>query len=156
MELLSKNFQQTLIVNTPLNEEQSEVFGETEYLLDWLPSETLANGSPWMTSNADAVVKSKIADNAWGQEEMICVYSDPDEELPLAQLRRCAGAFVKPSILRAQLTETVAEVANDLMLEIEAVLVEDEDPASWLILASEDLEPLLASAGLKKTKSTQD
>ena len=148
---LMQQFQSVFVVNVPqlnLEPEQREQLGQHDFLLEWLPEETRAAGSPWLITSDGSGAPKNLIETAWGIDGFIGVFSEPDEALPIAQLQRCAGAFVRPSVLRPQLEDTPTEIADDLMLEVEVILVEDESPDSWLLYSKRDLEPMFEALGL--------
>jgi hypothetical protein len=157
MQQLAKAYQQLLIVNMPLIDPEGKlVLDEPEYLFDWLPEETRKSQSPWIISDPDLAARWNLVRRAWGKDALIGIFCEPGEPLPMPQVRRCAGSFVRPSLFRPQISETAPAVARDLLLGIEVVLVEDDPGESWLLFSTEDLQPLLDGAGLKlaEPKST--
>ncbi len=150
-KMLNNTYRTTLILNpAKLPPPPSPRLSSAEYLLDWLPEEIRRGNSPVLLCEDQQLGDLSVVHHAWGQDTLVAVYSDKDETLPLPQVRRCAGVFARPSVLRPQLSETVAEQAHDFLLEIEAVLVEDESSEAWLLYSAGDLEPLLQQIGLRK------
>jgi hypothetical protein len=138
-----------------LSPEWSNALQGNEYLFDWLPEDTRGDVSPRILTATEQEAHPDVVDEAWGKDALICICAAPDTPDPMEQLRRCAGAYARPSLLRPQLSETVAEVAQNLMLGIEVVLVESETPATWLLYSLRDLEPFLDQLGLVKTESQE-
>ncbi len=131
-----------------LSPEWSNLLEGAEYLFDWLPEDLRAEGSPRILSPAHREAHPEVVDEAWGRDTLVCVCAEPDASDPVQQLRRCAGAYARPSLLRPQLSETVAEVTENLMRGIMVVLVEGEVASDWLLYSSRDLKPFLDQLGL--------
>lgn len=96
----------------------------------------------------DVPTMEDIVRDHWGKDALVTVFWETDDEPPLAQVRRCAGAFVAPALLRPQFTAAAPVSANDLMLGIDRVLVEDESPDTWMLLSLKPLESELQNIGL--------
>jgi hypothetical protein len=150
-KLLHKNYRTTLILDpAKLPPPPSPQLSSDEYLLDWLPENVRRANSPILLCEEQQLGDLSVVHRAWGKDTLVAVYSEKEEALPLPQLRRCAGVFARPSILRPLLSETAAEPAHDFLLEIEAVLVEDESPDAWVLYSTCDLEPMLQQFDLRK------
>lgn len=117
-----------------------------EPLFDWMPEGVREKVSPLVFPSMEEALP--LIGAAWGNDALVGIYVDKDEEPPLEHLHRYSGAFVRPSVLRPQLTQTAAEAAQTFMGDMTAVLVEDEDAQRWLLFSLSDLGPLLQQVGL--------
>jgi hypothetical protein len=132
--------------------EWSNALEGDDYLFDWLPEDIRADASPRILTMTERETHPGVIDEAWGKDALVCVCAEPGTPDMIQQLRRCAGAYARPSLLRPQLSETITEAAQNLMLGIEVVLVEGEAATIWLLYSSRDLEPFLYQLGLVKTE----
>ncbi len=152
-KILHSTYRTTLILDpAKLPPRLANQLNGVEYLLDWLPEEIRRENSPLLLFEDHQLGDLSIVHHAWGKDTLVAVYSAPDEAPPLPQLRRCAGVFARPSILRGLLGETAAEPARDFLRNIAAVLVEDASSEMWLLYAACDLEPLLQQIGLRQAR----
>jgi hypothetical protein len=69
----------------------------------------------------------------------------------MAELRRLAGAFMRPSILTPQITRGSEPFVRLLMTGITAIWSESESPDDWVIYSLEPLHELLTGLGLIAT-----
>ena len=152
-KMLHKTYRTTLILDpAKLPPPPSPQLSSDEHLLDWLPEDVRRANSPILLFEDQQLGDLGVVHRAWGKDTLVAVFSEKEEALPLQQLRRCAGVFARPSILRPLLGETAAEPADDFLLDVEAVLVEDESSEAWLLYSTCDLEPLLQQFGLRKAE----
>lgn len=149
-KMLGKTYQTTLILSLHKLDRPPRSLVSPEYLFNWLPDELREENSPILLSDQEQFGDFGIVLEAWGKDTLIAVFSEKDHPLPIDQLRRCAGVYTRPSFLRAQLGDTVAELANDFLLEVEAVLVETESTQDWALYSLTNLEPMLIELGIQK------
>lgn len=154
-QLLTKHFQPLLILHpNKVTDALRGQLDDVEYLFDWLPESARHQASPYLITSAELMARVALFDEAWGKDALIAVYSEPEAELPRESLRRAAGAFASPNVLRPQLTLADADFVRGVVAGIDVILVESESPESWLLYATEDLAPLLAANGLVRSEPT--
>lgn len=125
-----------------------------ERLFGWY-DEDLAPGASPIIFRADTKTVGQLLEVRWGKDALVTVFWGREDDAPVEQIQRCAGAYANPSLIRPQLTASAAEIVNDLMIGIELILVEDESPETWVILSREDLTPELEKIGLKSSSEPQ-
>ena len=98
--------------------------------------------TPVIASLEPAQTQSLFQDH-WGEDAIVTVLWEKADSPPLKQVRRCAGTYASPSLMRPQLAKTSAPVVQDLMLGIACVLVEGESADSWSLFSLESFsDPL--------------
>lgn len=151
---LQKAFALYLVLDlNKLKEPLPESSEDPVWLLAAIPEQMRAKHSPVIiAANAETDIAG-LVQQCWGCDGLTAVYSAEEPELVQEQLQRFAGGFIRPSILKPQLTETVAETAEALLSGIEAAIVEDESPGGWMLLVRDELIDKLAKLGFSFEES---
>lgn len=131
---VDERFQQSSELNQPLH--------------DWLPEEVQTENPHVLWTTPEQIGDFSIIGDAWGKDAVVTIYYPPSDPIPLEQIRRCAGIYCRPSIVRPLLSDTTEDQVSDFMKGIDAVLIEDDDPESWLLYSQHDLREVLIAAGL--------
>ncbi len=146
---LSRHFRTLLVVDprklTPATQQR---LPESEFLLDGLPAETQAAVSPRLLSGLDPDLQRCVVEELWGQDALIGICSPPQAEQPVTDLRRVAGAFMRPSVLVPQITLGSDRFVQLLMTGIAAIWTESATPDAWTIYSLDPLHELLSGFGL--------
>ena len=124
---------------------------QSEFLLDGIPAEVQATVSPRLLPGLDDDLQRRVVEELWGQDALIGVCGPAETELPITEMRRLAGAFMRPSILTPQITRGSEPFVRLLMTGITAIWSESESPDAWVIYSLDPLHELLTGIGLTAT-----
>lgn len=118
------------------------------YLFGWLPEETRHLASPVCLNSDDPLPRKPLIGQHWGKDALVLVYSEKDEPVPREHIGLNAGTLLRPSLVRPQLGMTKPTVTENVMIELEAVLVEGEEAGTWEIFSRQDISATLEAIGL--------
>ena len=124
---------------------------QSEFLLDGIPAEVQATVSPRLLPGLDDDLQRRVVEELWGQDALIGVCGPAETELPITEMRRMAGALMRPSILTPQITRGSEPFVRLLMTGITAIWSESESPDAWVIYSLDPLHELLTGIGLTAT-----
>jgi hypothetical protein len=130
-----------------------------DYLLDWFEAPSIPLVSPLVLSPSEFPAWPEIVAQAWGQDALVCIYTDLPKPKLLEQLRASCKPKVPqngtalgiwlPRVLVPLLTSSSADSASQLLGGIHAVLVEGTAaPDSWQYIGREQVVGDLESLGL--------
>lgn len=134
------------------------------YLFDWFEPSVAALASPVILGQEDLLNWSNLIDEGWGNDAVVCLFSEEDKETVVAHLRQAvrknpAGApeegilgLCWPSVLGPLLTHCSTQYVAQLLHGVVAVLVEFADlPETWQIFGSSEIGRHLEELGLKRS-----
>ncbi|MEO1615993.1 MAG: FHA domain-containing protein [Planctomycetota bacterium] len=121
---------------------------EGRRLFQWLDEESTPETAP-RVYQLDAKTLKSVVEQSWGKDAMVMAFWESEDEDPLPQLCRCAGAFARPSLIRANLAKCPPGPAKDMMLGLQAVLVESEDGERWSVYTVDDYSEVFGQMGVK-------
>jgi hypothetical protein len=128
-------------------------------LFDFLPAESRAAVSPVLVEADRAPDWPELAEAAWGQDALICLFTKVPHESLLETLRQACrpkrGGGVEgicwPTILGALLVASDAEHLPEFLAETQALLIESPDgPESMLLVSHKELNAYLKRFGLEE------
>ncbi|MEM6471997.1 MAG: FHA domain-containing protein [Planctomycetota bacterium] len=133
---------------------------EGERLYQWLSEEDTPSFAPRLyrlePSNGDSATLGKLLNAGWGKDALVMVFWESEDEFPLSQLSRCAGAFTRPSLLASNLNACPTKAASDLMIGIRAVLIETAEGECWSLFSMHDDRESLKKLNIEVKSSTED
>lgn len=130
-----------------------EDFSDPDYLLQWLPAETLCEHSPVLLSPDDRDrIQAGLAEVTGNDAAMLIFSQAPTSDLQqhlrsLATFNPATGkqsrteslfAYWWPSLLYQILANSQQDVVEEIMTGIDAVLIESSDEGGWCIFATEE------------------
>jgi len=130
-----------------------EDFSDPDYLLEWLPAETVCEHSPVLLSPVDRDrIQAGLAEVTGNDAAMLIFSQAPTSDLQqhlrsLATFNPATGkqsrteslfAYWWPSLLYQILANSQQDVVVEIMTEIDGVLIESPDEGGWCIFATEE------------------
>ncbi len=167
--LLGRSYLVYLIVDfrkleTPLRDE----LPQPDYLFDWLDPETAAMVSPVIVSQADLLTWPELVAAGWGNDAVMCLFSNQEKPALLAHLRDVVRIRPKrpdqggsilgycwPSVMSMLLAHNTPGFVSHLLAGIEAVLVEFPDlPDTWQLFGQRQIAESLNRVGFVQQAAT--
>ena len=122
------------------------------FLFNWMDDDVLPHCSPTIFSPEDPVDPFEIIDEFWGKDAMLCLFSKMDKNRMAthlrAALRRDDGkstsvpngilGYCWPEAGRAVLASAPTKMLTPLTKDVEAFLVEGEEPEQWQVYCDAD------------------
>jgi len=137
-------------------------------LFEWLDASTAAALSPLVISPGDFADWPTLIEQGWGNDAVVCLFSQQEKPDLLAQLRanlriQPAGdsgggivGYCWPSVMAPLLAHYTPEFVQRLLNDIDAVLVEFPDlPLTWQVFGREQVVDLLDELGLVRSPSEE-
>jgi len=133
-----------------------------DYLFDWLSPEAAALVSPIVLSHKETAAWPILVEKGWGEDAVVCLFSNQEKPVLLEHLRRSARAkhhrdddsggmlgYCWPSVMALLLSHNTASFVEQLLSGIDAVLVELPDlPETWQLYGDHRVPKLLDRVGL--------
>lgn len=146
--------------------EKNELPSSAQYLFDWIAPSVVDRLSPSVWWVDDHQLRDYLIEKAWGRDGLLCLFSHREPSLILQRLRDVArgrdGRIVIPDESRiwgachprkllSQFTTASYQYAHHLFDVVDAMLLESKTPTRWHLLAGDDLDRELVSAGFRLT-----
>jgi hypothetical protein len=136
---------------------------EPDYLFDWFPAHVAATVSPVVICQSDTQAWANLLREGWGEDAVVCLFSDQEKPALLEHLRRsiCASrhgnapaglvGLCWPSVMALYLSHNRPASVGAILSGIEAVLTEFPDlPVTWQLFGENRIVSLLQNVGLER------
>lgn len=143
-------------VSLPLPEQLKQI----DFLFNWMDDDVLPHCSPVLLGPADPVDPYEVIDELWGQDAVLCLYSQLEKPELLVRLRaairrddglstavpRGILGYCWPEAARAVLESAPEKLTAPLMNCLTALLVESEDLQRWRVFFADEAEQNVLAA----------
>jgi hypothetical protein len=144
--------------------EKNELPEAAQYLFDWIAPSVVDRLSPVIWWADDPQLRDYLIEKAWGRDGLVCIFTQREPSLVLQRLRDVArgrdGRIVipdesriwgacQPRKLVPMFTTASQPYAHHLFDVIDAMLLEAKAPTRWHLLAGDDFDRELVSAGFR-------
>jgi hypothetical protein len=106
-------------------------------LLAELPDVVRAHHALWLVPYPPALASRELLASLWGRDGLTVVFSRLALDELAAHLRHAAPSFLSAALLRRQLLTAPTSFVQQLLTGLNAVLVEGEQPRSWLLFSDQ-------------------
>ena len=151
------------LINFPiLGKSTEEEVEQPDYIIDWHEPEVMAEASPVLVAAAGVEDWQPYFDDGWGNDALVCLFSQEEQPQLLSHLRSLARSrvhaddqsqgvlgFAWPSVLSHVLASSQDGLAQRITDGIDIVLIEDQEHEElWQLFGNEDLPEFLSKFGM--------